>query len=81
MRVLLTGARAPATLELARLRARAGSVVHVADTHRWHICRGSRLITGAHRLPSPRFAPIAYATALREMPDIVHALLDSGTCE
>jgi hypothetical protein len=81
MRVLLTGARAPATLELARICARAGHVVHVADTHRWHICRGFRLITGVHRIPSPRLAPTADAPARREIPGIVHALLDSRTGE
>jgi hypothetical protein len=64
MRVLLTGARAPATLELARLCARAGHDVHVADTMRWHICRGSRLIRGVHQLPPPRANHVAYASAL-----------------
>ena len=67
MRVLLTGARAPATLELARLCARAGHDVHVADTSGWHICRGSRLIAASHRLPAPRAGHAAYAAALREL--------------
>ncbi len=68
MRVLLTGARAPATLELARLCARSGHEVHVADTDRWHICRGSRLISGVHRLPSPRRAgPDTYALAVNRL--------------
>lgn len=67
MRVLLTGARAPATLELARLAARAGYEVHVADTHRWHICRASRLIAGTHTLPAPRANQAAYASAVRAL--------------
>ena len=54
MRILLTGARAPATLELARLCARAGHVVHVADSVRWHVCRGSRLVAATHALPPAR---------------------------
>ena len=54
MRILLTGARAPATLELARLCARAGHVVHVADSVGWHVCRGSRLVAGIHTLPPAR---------------------------
>ena len=65
MRVLLTGARAPATLELARLCARAGHEVHVADTHAWHVCRGSRLIAASHRLPAPRQGRAAYGVAVR----------------
>ena len=67
MRVLLTGARAPATLELARLCARAGHDVHLADTGRWHICRGSRLVTASHRLPAPRDGHEGYAAALRAL--------------
>jgi hypothetical protein len=68
MRVLLTGGRAPATLELARLCARADHEVHVADTDRWHICRGSRLVAGIHRLPSPRLAGHAtYAAAINRV--------------
>ncbi len=67
MRVLLTGARAPATLELARLGARAGFEVHVADTGAWHICRGSRLIAASHTLPAPRDGHTAYATALNRL--------------
>ena len=67
MRVLLTGARAPATLELARLCVRAGHSVHVADTHRWHVCRGSRLIARVHRLPTPRASHALYARAVSEI--------------
>lgn len=67
LRILLTGARAPATLELARLGARAGYTVHVADTHRWNICRGSRLITGRHVLPLPRQNHHVYAEAVNRL--------------
>lgn len=81
MRVLLTGARAPATLELARLCARAGHTVHVADTHRWHVCRGSRLIAGVHRLPAPRFAHAAYADAVRRLVARVGIDVIVPTCE
>jgi predicted ATP-grasp superfamily ATP-dependent carboligase len=82
VRVLLTGARAPATLELARLCARAGHRVHVADTYQWHICRGSRLIAGVHRLPSPRRAGLdAYATALNRLIDEAQIDCLLPTCE
>lgn len=81
MRVLLTGARAPATLELARLCARAGHTVHVADTHRWHICRCSRCIEGVHRLPAPRHAPRVYAEAVRGLVSHIGADVIVPTCE
>ena len=81
MRVLLTGARAPATLELARLCHQAGHAVHVADTHRWHVCRGSRAISGQHRLPAPRVSRTAYLCALRNIADR-HAIdVIVPTCE
>ncbi|MDZ7630708.1 MAG: hypothetical protein U5K74_04915 [Gemmatimonadaceae bacterium] len=67
MHVLLTGARAPATLELARLCARAGHQVHVADMPRWHVCRGSRLLSGVHRLPAPRDGHGLFAAALERL--------------
>lgn len=81
MRVLLTGARAPATLELARLCARAGHTVHVADTMAWHICRGSRLVSGAHRLPAPRAGHVAYATALNRVVERECIDMVVPTCE
>ena len=68
-RILLTGARAPATLELARLCLQAGHAVHVADPHRWHVCRGSRAISGQHRLPAPRVSRTDYARALGNIAD------------
>ncbi len=67
MRVLLTGARAPATLELARLLSREGHEVHVADTCRWHVCRTSRHVAAAHRLPAPRADLNGYGAALRQL--------------
>lgn len=81
MRVLLTGARAPATLELARLCARAGHTVHVADTGAWHVCRGSRLVTASHRLPAPRAGHDAYAQALQALADRLHLDVIVPTCE
>lgn len=81
MRVLLTGARAPATLELARLVARAGHEAHVADTDRWHVCRGSRLTAGSHRLPAPRAGRDAYAQALRSLVTRLSIDVVIPTCE
>jgi ATP-grasp domain len=81
MRVLLTGARAPASLELARLCARAGHEVHVADTGRWHICRGSRLLAGCHRLPAPRAGHARYAAALASLGARLRLDVVVPTCE
>ncbi|MCC7052350.1 MAG: hypothetical protein IT355_03725 [Gemmatimonadaceae bacterium] len=81
MRVLLTGARAPATLELARLCSLAGHEVHVADTARWHICRGSRRIAGVHRLPAPRRGHQAYAAALGALAARLDLDVVVPTCE
>ncbi|MBC7842317.1 MAG: hypothetical protein H7099_08385 [Gemmatimonadaceae bacterium] len=81
MRVLLTGARAPATLELARLCARAGHTVHVADTYRWHICRGSRHISSAHVLPAPRGGHDAYVAAVRHLVAALRIDVIVPTCE
>lgn len=81
MRVLLTGARAPATLELARLCARSGHTVHVADTMAWHICRGSRLVAGSHRLPAPRAGHGAYAAAINAVIERQRIDVVVPTCE
>ncbi len=54
MRVLLTGARAPATLELARAFHRSGHEVFVADSFRAHLLRGSRAVRRSYLVPAPR---------------------------
>jgi hypothetical protein len=81
MHVLLTGARAPATLELARLCARAGHAVHVADVPGWHICRGSRRVTAVHRLPAPRDGHGPFADALRRIVQAEAIDVVVPTCE
>jgi hypothetical protein len=81
MRILLTGARAPATLELARLACRAGHEVHVADSVGWHICRGSRLIARHHRIPAPRTQRAACVTALNAITERFDIECIVPTCE
>ncbi len=81
MRVLLTGARAPATLELARLVARAGHDAHVADTDRWHVCRGSRLTAATHTLPAPRAGHAGYGQAIRRLVERCRIDVIIPTCE
>lgn len=66
-RILLTGGRAPATLELARLLQAAGHEVFVAESMPWPLTRFSRAVTANFRVPPPRFAPAAFIEALIEI--------------
>lgn len=68
-RLLLTGGRAPATLELARLFHAAGHEVFVAESMREHLCRRSRAVTESFQVPSPRENRPGFITALA---DILH---------
>lgn len=56
-RILLTGARAPVTLELARLFARAGHTVFAADSIAYHGCRFSRAVERSFPVAPPRQQP------------------------
>ncbi len=79
--VLLTGGRAPATLALARLLHRAGQRVLVAESLRWPLCRFSRAVARAFRVPPPRFAPDPFADALEEIVRAERVDLLIPTCE
>ena len=61
--VLITGARAPVALHLARLFHAAGHRVVLADTHRFPVSRGTRAADYL-RLPSPRGNVAAYGEAV-----------------
>ena len=69
MRVLLTGARAPVTLELARAFHASGHDVFVADSFRAHLLRGSRAVRRSYRVPAPRSDrdARAFAEGLRDV--------------
>ena len=54
MRVLITGSRSYAALEMARHFKGAGWEVYAADCVRFPVCRGSRAVTQSFLLPSPR---------------------------
>jgi predicted ATP-grasp superfamily ATP-dependent carboligase len=79
--ILLTGGRAPATLELARLLHAAGQRVVMAESLPWHVCRLSRAVDRSYRVPSPRYQPTAYCNTLLEI--IQHEHIDwlIPTCE
>lgn len=80
-RVALTGGRAPATLELARLLARAGHTVFVAESARWPLTRGSAAVAQSVRVPPPRHDPAGFAAALADL--LVRERIDLlvPTCE
>jgi len=80
-RVLLTGGRAPAALEMARLLAAAGCEVIAAESTRHHLCRVSRSVKRSCRVPSPAADPAAFADALEEIiaQEGIHSLIP--TCE
>jgi len=56
-KILLTGARSPITLDLARLLSYSGHEVYASDTSNIHVCRYSNAIKQSFTIPSPRFHP------------------------
>lgn len=63
-RVLLTGGRAPVTLELARMLHGEGCQVYVAESAEYHLCRVSSAVAASFRVPAPRSDPEGYMAAL-----------------
>lgn len=80
-RVLLTGARAPIALDLARQFAAAGWQVHVADSQPAHATAASAAVHARHRLPPPRLQPRAFAQALAALCAAQRIELLVPTCE
>lgn len=80
-RVLITGARAPACLEWARLFAAAGWTVWVADSLRWPLSRFSNQVHSFIRLPEVSRDLQAWTLALQNA--IVEHQIDCvlPTCE
>lgn len=62
--LLITGARAPVALHLARLFTFAGHHVWLADTHRVPLARATRFAEGYVQLPSPQHNVPAYGRAV-----------------
>jgi len=79
--VLITGARAPVALDIARSFAAAGFAVHMADSVTARIARWSRVPKRVHRLPPPRGDPAAFAEAVAALVAAVDPLLIVPTCE
>ena len=81
MRILLTGARAPVTLELIRLFARAGHQVFVAESARVHLGQASRFVAGSYAVPKPRLEPQAFVQELERIVKLEQIDLVIPTCE
>ncbi|QST02101.1 ATP-grasp domain-containing protein (plasmid) [Pontibacillus sp. ALD_SL1] len=78
--VLLTGGRAPATLELARMFGKQGHEVHVADSFSYSISRYSKYVT-FHEIRSPRQDESQYIEDLNNIIDENGISLLVPTCE
>lgn len=81
MTILLTGTRAPATLDLARRLWREGHRVVGVDSLRRPLGRGSRAFASHHRVPSPRFERAAFIDAVLEIAEREGVDLIWPTCE
>ena len=79
--VLVTGARAPVALHLARLLHGAGRRVILADSPARPIAAASIACAAYHRLPQPRFAADDYAKAVEALVRAEGIELVIPTCE
>ncbi len=79
--ILLTGARAPATLELLRLLTAAGHRVVVADSVPFALASASRHAARAYRLPAPAVHFEKFENALRQIIEKERIDLIIPTCE
>jgi predicted ATP-grasp superfamily ATP-dependent carboligase len=81
MNILLTGGRAPATLDLARAFHSAGHTVFMAESLRGHLSQPSNAIKTNFLVPAPRFETAAYHLALKKIIEENHIDLLIPTCE
>lgn len=66
-KILLTAARSPVTLDLARQLHRSGHDVFVADTTSLNASRFSNSVKETFVIPSPRLNPAAFLDALKKI--------------
>jgi len=81
MRILITGARAPVALELARALGRAGHTVYAADSIGGTLAGSSRYAAGRLRLPPPRYCPGTFLDAMATALEALAIELVVPTCE
>lgn len=79
--VLITGARAPVAVDLARSFAAAGYEVHLADSVTGWAARLSRAVTATHRVPPPRTDFQGFAGALHGLVAELDPVAVIPTCE
>lgn len=80
-RVLITGARAPAALDLARSLSAAGSETHMADCVPARIARRSKMPHAIHRHASPVHQPARFARDLKGLIDTIDPVAVIPACE
>lgn len=80
-RVLVTGARAPAALDIARSLKAAGCEVHMADCVPARIARWSNAPTAVYRHASPVHRPADFAQDIRRLIDRIDPIAVVPTCE
>lgn len=79
--ILLTGARAPVALELARAFHSKGHRVILADSMRMPLARWSNAAAKYYRIPSPRFQQTAFVASLQQIIKTEHVTHLIPTCE
>jgi predicted ATP-grasp superfamily ATP-dependent carboligase len=79
--VLLTGGRAPVTLDLARKFSAKSWRVIVAESIPTHLCKNSLAVAKSYLVPSPRFEANAFVTALQKIIENEGVTLLIPTCE
>lgn len=80
-RVLITGARAPAALDIARSLKAGGLEVHMADSVPARIARWSRTPVAVHRHASPVHRPADFARDICALIDQISPVAIVPTCE
>src|SRR5690554_2425064 len=80
-RILLTGGRAPATLELARLLSNAGHDVYIAESMRYNLTQYSKHIKKSFVIPPPRTNHEGFIVQLIEIIQQEHIDVLIPTCE
>lgn len=80
-RVLITGARAAAAVDLARDFRHAGFEVHMADCTPSRMARASRAVTAVHGYPSPVRDPDGFRQAVLDLTTRLDPVLVVPACE
>jgi predicted ATP-grasp superfamily ATP-dependent carboligase len=81
MNILITGGRAPVTLELARVFHRAGHTVVMAESLRGHLSQPSAAVKANFVVPAPRQETGAFLKALKKIVEQNQIALLIPTCE